>query len=114
MIITVTVNPCLDKTATLNKIEICELNRLSSIRVDAGGKGVNVSRFLKSLNETCITTGFVGGSNGELLTKKISQENIKTNFIRVDCETRINLKIETQHGELTEFNEPGAIVNRLQ
>jgi 1-phosphofructokinase len=44
MIMTVTLNPSLDKCLTLERLRLGELNRAELTRVDIGGKGINVSR----------------------------------------------------------------------
>ena len=42
MIVTVTLNPAMDKTIILDGMDIGEVNRADSVRNDIGGKGVNV------------------------------------------------------------------------
>ena len=49
MIYTVTLNPALDRTITINDFQIGKVNRISEIRNDPGGKGINVSKMLKNL-----------------------------------------------------------------
>lgn len=44
MIITVTFNPAIDKTGEVEALRIGELNRLHNIILQAGGKGINVSK----------------------------------------------------------------------
>lgn len=39
MIITVTFNPAIDKTAEVDTLQVGELNRLKNVMQDAGGKG---------------------------------------------------------------------------
>ena len=58
MIVTVTLNPAVDKVARLDAIREYEINRLSKVESDAGGKGINVSRTIKALHSVSIATGF--------------------------------------------------------
>lgn len=60
MIITVTMNPAIDKTADLDKFKYQSLNRLKNVIVDAGGKGINVSKTIKAIGGESIATGFCG------------------------------------------------------
>lgn len=48
-VVTVTLNPALDKTVTLAGLEIGGLNRVQNMRLDPGGKGINVAKVLKNL-----------------------------------------------------------------
>ena len=49
MITTVCMNPSFDKTASVKALKPGDLNRLCDVRVDVGGKGVNVAVVLKRL-----------------------------------------------------------------
>ena len=107
MIITVTLNPALDKTARVDEMKTCALNRLQEVQIDVGGKGINVSAIIRSLGGRSITTGFAGGAAGEELLHKISEKGLEADFIPVTDSTRTNLKVVDNAGGLTELNEPG-------
>lgn len=49
MIYTVTLNPALDKTVQIPSFRLGEVNRISAMRTDPGGKGINVSKVLREL-----------------------------------------------------------------
>ncbi|MDR2175028.1 MAG: 1-phosphofructokinase family hexose kinase [Synergistaceae bacterium] len=110
MIVTVTMNPALDKTAEIARLEPRRLNRLSGVRVDAGGKGVNVSKMIKVLGGESVCTGFVGGGAGQELCERIERMGIRHRFLTVAGVTRTNLKIMDADSGLTELNEPGVAV----
>ena len=107
MIITVTLNPALDKTGSVDLLKPGELNRLHNIQLDAGGKGINVSNLIHSLGGESIAVGFAGGSSGEALLSLIAQKGIKTDFVHISGITRTNVKVLDKDGKLTEINEPG-------
>ena len=67
MIITVTLNPALDKTLVIPGFALDAVNRAVSGRLDAGGKGVNVSKVLKSLGADSLAMGFLGGVTGTMI-----------------------------------------------
>jgi 1-phosphofructokinase len=104
MIITVTLNPALDKTARVDTVRVNALNRLRDITLDAGGKGVNVSAMIRALGGESIAVGFSGG---EELRSLIAKKGLKSDFVRIAAVTRTNLKVVADNGALTEFNEPG-------
>ncbi|NLC43832.1 MAG: 1-phosphofructokinase, partial [Clostridiales bacterium] len=86
MIYTVTFNPALDKTVTIENFTLNEVNRVLSVRKDAGGKGINVSKMLNKLGEKSCAMGFLGLDTGEYIEKELKQEGIQTCFVHTDVE----------------------------
>ena len=111
MIITVTMNPAIDKTVDLEHIEHGGLNRVKNVIVDAGGKGINVSKTIKELGGDTIATGFIGGSGGVLIKKVLMELGIQSDFVEIKNEIRTNLKVVETDGNVTEFNEPGPVIS---
>ena len=107
MIITVTLNPAIDKTAHVEKMIPNGLNRLNSISLDVGGKGINVSKAIKELGGKSICTGFVAGSNGKWIEDKLDSLGLEYKFRHVEGNTRINLKVLDRDMNLTELNDTG-------
>lgn len=108
MIITVTLNPAIDKTVEVDNCTINSVNRVSSVKLDAGGKGINVSKVVKSLNGESIALGALAGRTGEFIKNYLDSEEIKNDFIFVNGETRTNIKIvDKVKGTNTDINEPG-------
>lgn len=111
-IMTVTLNPCIDKTIVIH--EFCEggLNRAESVRVDAGGKGVNVAKVLKRFGAATLAVGVIGTSGGDLLLSELDERGICHDFISVPGVTRTNYKLQDKtKGQVTEVNEPGFFVD---
>ena len=109
MIVTVTMNPSMDKTAEANTLLPGGLNRLERIVLDAGGKGVNVSKMIAALGGKSIATGFLGGGTGREMDAMLRIPGIEPDFIWISHATRTNLKVWSEEGGITEFNEPGAL-----
>lgn len=107
MIITVTLNPAIDKTAQVEKMVPNGLNRLNNIILDVGGKGINVSKAIKELGGESICTGFVAGSNGKWIEEKLDSLGLEYKFRHVEGNTRINLKVLDHDMNLTELNDAG-------
>ena len=108
MIITVTLNPAIDKTLEVDNCTIGSINRVSSIKIDAGGKGINVSKVIKSLEGESIALGALAGSTGEFIKSYLDDEKIKNDFIFAEGETRTNIKIvDKVKNTNTDINEPG-------
>ncbi len=110
MIVAVTLNPALDKTVTIDTLKPGGLNRIKSVTVDAGGKGVNVAKMAKVLGVDCIATGFCGGDGGTELLSRLDKLDIKHDFVKVNYNTRTNTKVLDEQYGITELNESGVIV----
>jgi 1-phosphofructokinase len=111
MIYTVTFNPALDKTVTIENFTLNEVNRVLSVRKDAGGKGINVSKMLYKLGEISCAMGFLGLDTGKYIENELKQEGIQTCFVRTNVETRTNLKVvDPLNKTFTDINEPGGQV----
>lgn len=110
MIVTVTMNPAIDKTVDIDGFEYGGLNRISHIERDAGGKGINVSKTIRELGGETIATGFIGGSTGCLIEQVLKELGIQTDFVRVEGETRTNTKLAEKNGTITELNEMGPVI----
>jgi len=112
MIYTLTLNPAVDRELTVPAMEFDSVLRASESRVDFGGKGFNVSRLLKGMNESSTAVGFLGGNAGELLQKGLQSLGIGTDFVWVSEETRTNVSIVTQsHDHYIKVNEKGPLVD---
>jgi 1-phosphofructokinase family hexose kinase len=104
MILTVTINPLLERRFLFEKISIgCE-NRGGKEKLSAGGKGINVSRQLNCLNMDNVSLTFLGATNGKILREILIKERIKTVPIRVQNETREAIVvIDKSAGKVTTF-----------
>ena len=115
MITTVCMNPSFDKTASVNRLTTGDVNRLYSVRVDVGGKGINVAIVLKRLGFDVRCIGCLGEENGELFLRMIKRDDISFDYLSVPGEVRTNLKLlDESQKVVTEFNEPGVGLEESQ
>ena len=115
MITTVCMNPSFDKTASVKALKPGELNRLCDVRVDVGGKGVNVAVVLKRLGVPVGCVGCLGERGRESFLKMIRQEDVPFDYLPMPGEVRTNLKlVDESTRTVTEFNEPGISMNQSQ
>jgi len=112
MIYTLTLNPAVDRELTVPAMEFDSVLRASESRVDFGGKGFNVSRLLKGMEEPSTAIGFLGGNAGKLLQEGLQNLGIGTDFVWIAGETRTNVSIVTQaHDHYIKVNEKGPLVD---
>ncbi len=113
LILTVTPNPCLDKTWQVDKLQIDKVNRPLLTHTLAGGKGVNVARVLKTLGCNAVAAGICGGATGKMILQALSKEGIAHDFVRAQGETRTCAAIvNTTDCTQTEINEAGPVLTR--
>ena len=111
MIYTVTLNPAVDKTVMIPTFTAGAVNRIQQLRIDPGGKGINVSKCLQSLGMDSIVCALLGGSSGNQILTMVQEQGMTVLSVPVDGETRTNLKIvDTEKHENTDINEPGPAV----
>lgn len=111
MVLTVTLNPAVDKTYTAGELITGNVNRMRTVMSIAGGKGINVARVLKQYNCPVCATGFLGGYAGNFIEDYLKGEKVDCSFVRVDGETRSNINILADNGYVTEILEPGPKIN---
>ena len=107
-VITVTLNPSLDKTLYFDgRFTPGTHNRAKQAVEHAGGKGINVARMYRLLDLRATAFGFLGGDNGNILAKKMLAEHIACHFVKTEMPTRCCYKMIDQYGVCTEANEAG-------
>ena len=115
MIYTVTLNPALDKTVEIPGMALDTVNRITEMRTDPGGKGINVSKVIAKLGGESCAVGILGGGSGKMLEKLLEGEPFTTQFRFVEGQTRTNIKIIDREGHTnTDINEPGLTVTAAE
>ncbi len=111
MILTVTLNPLLERRFTYNQIYPGKENRNGYEEKKAGGKGINVSRQLNKLKVDNLSFTFLGGANGKILKEVIDKEGIKLTSIKTKNETReAAIIIENNKNSLTTYFSKNTII----
>ncbi|MBE5778612.1 MAG: 1-phosphofructokinase [Clostridiales bacterium] len=115
MITTVCMNPSFDKTASLESLHPGEVNRLKDVRLDVGGKGLNVAIVLSRLNVPVGCVACLGESNASNFERLVRKENLTFSSLTLPGEVRTNLKIFDESSQMiTELNEPGPTMTEEQ
>src|SRR5437879_13867813 len=108
MILTVTLNPCLDKSLFVPRNVPIETLRPGRVVDLAGGKGVNVSRALAGLGEPALALIPLGGHPGAETADLARQEGLEILVVPIDGRTRTALTIrEARTGQCWHYREPG-------
>ena len=106
MIYTLTVNPAIDYTVSVENFTLGRVNRTLSEQIFIGGKGINVSCVLNNLGVKSTALGFAAGFTGEAIVNGLEKLGVKTDFVMLqNGASRINVKLKAEHE--TEINGQG-------
>jgi 1-phosphofructokinase len=108
MIVTLTLNPSLDRTLEVDALRRGEVLRAASVHLDPGGKGVNVARALLANGVGSRAVIPCGGAEGEQLVLLLAEESVHTVAVPIASRTRSNVTLVEADGAVTKVNEPGA------
>ena len=107
MIVTVTPNPSVDRTVEIDSLVRGGVLRARRASVEAGGKGVNISRALAANAIPTLAVLPSGGFEGAQLTGLLAAPEVEVVFVRIAGAVRANISIVEPDGTVTKINEPG-------
>ena len=107
MIVTVTLNPSVDRTLFVDDLKLGSVNRAELKAVDPGGKGVNVSRAVKAFGKETHAILVCGSFGSRWFADKLSELKIAHNILLAVGVTRNNVTLVESDGTVTKLNEPG-------
>lgn len=110
MIITVTLNPAIDKLLLCPKIEIGVFNKIGRPTIMPGGKAVNIAAMLNRLGHDTLALGLIGGFGGEYIEETLEAQQISVGFTHIREDTRTNSILIESDGKTTHLAEAGPIV----
>lgn len=114
-IVTVTPNPAVDVTYTVDALVPGGSHRVRDVVERAGGKGLNVARVLQALGEPVVSVAPLGGSGGELIRAELARAELPLRAVPIAGSTRRTVAVttagtshaRTAQASATLFNEPG-------
>ena len=107
MIVTVTLNPSVDRTISISQLERGTVNRADLIAVDPGGKGVNVSRALAAYGSETFALLVCGSIGSRWFNERLTELDVPHHIVLGNGATRNNITLVEGDGTVTKINEPG-------
>ncbi|WP_291383117.1 1-phosphofructokinase [Demequina sp.] len=107
MIVTLTPNPSLDRTITVDELLVGEVHRARGLHIDAGGKGVNVSRALAANGLSTMVVMPASGAPALEFSSRLDDDGVPHDYIALEGAVRTNITIVDAEGTTTKINEPG-------
>jgi 1-phosphofructokinase family hexose kinase len=113
MLLTVTSNPAIDRTLHVPHLEVGHVHRTAEVYLTAGGKGLNVARAARSLQQSTLATGPLAGHVGRLVAELAEREGLPAEWYWLEAgETRNSLLLTHDTGDATVVNENGPVLSR--
>ncbi|WP_328459810.1 1-phosphofructokinase family hexose kinase [Actinoplanes sp. NBC_00393] len=111
MILTVTLNPSVDRALEVDALVRGEVLRAGDSHIDPGGKGVNVSRALlaNGIRSTAVVP--TGGAEGDQLVDLLKGEGVDMLAVPIAGRTRSNITLAEPDGTVTKINEVGPVLS---
>lgn len=115
MILTITMNPAIDKSSTIDKMIPDKKLRCAAPALEAGGGGINVSKAISKLGGSSLAVFPAGGYNGALLERMLLANHIRYASIPVDAETREDFSVTEQATQSQfRFVMPGSRLSAME
>jgi 1-phosphofructokinase family hexose kinase len=108
LIVTLTINPAIDRTVSVDKLVFEDRAYITDRTEAAGGRGVNASHVIHTFGGKTLAVLTSGGKTGERVEKLLSKLAFPFEVVRVHSETRTNLIISDKQGLTVKLNEIGA------
>lgn len=108
------LNPSIDAEWRVDDVLWEEKNNVQSERRWAGGKGINVARWLKHLGGRPQLLLPLGGNTGDELAGYLRAEKLPAKIIPLHEPTRVNVIVTTRGGRQIRFNPLGPVISALE
>jgi tagatose 6-phosphate kinase len=114
-VLVVALNPALDITHELARVDWAGVNRPAVVLERPGGKGLNVARTLLALGADVLVTGLAGGRTGDAVRSALAGTGVPARFTPIAGETRRTFAVvDAGRGQTALFSEPGPEVSAAE
>lgn len=113
-ILTVTVNPALDRITTVDRLVFEDRAYIESTTEAAGGRGINAARVLTSFGASAVAITTSGREVGRKFEERLTQDTFGKEIVKIRNAIRINLTISDRQGLSIKLNERGPVLYPLE
>ena len=114
MIVTLTVNPAIDRTIAVDRLVFEDRAYITSSRESAGGRGINAACVIHSFGGKAMAIVPAGGESGAHFEQFLHSCGFELIVVPTHSAVRRNLIISDQQGLTVKLNEPGAALNKVE
>jgi 1-phosphofructokinase family hexose kinase len=114
LIVTLTINPAIDRTISVDRLAFEDRAYINSSRESAGGRGINASCVIHSFGGETLAVLISGGDSGKRLEEHLRDCGYRIAVVPVQNEIRTNLTITDKHGLTVNLNETGPSLGKAE
>jgi 1-phosphofructokinase family hexose kinase len=114
LIVTLTINPAIDRTVTVDRLVFEDRAYILGRTEAAGGRGVNASRVIHAFGAKTLALLASGGDAGNRMEASLTEMGLPFEAVRVHSESRTNLTISDKQGLTVKLNEVGAPLEKSE
>jgi 6-phosphofructokinase 2 len=114
LIVTLTVNPAIDRIISVDHLAFEDRAYIKSTRESAGGRGINASLVIHSFGGQTIAVITSGGKAGRRLRRLLRECGFEVRIADIQNDTRTNLTITDQRGLTVNLNEKGPEIAKAE
>lgn len=107
LIVTLTINPAIDRTISVDRLAFEDRARISTSKESAGGRGINASSVIHSFGSPTHAVLTSGGEKGKRLEAFLATIGFAVTVVPIRNEIRTDLTITDKHGLTIHLNEAG-------
>jgi len=114
LIITLTLNPAIDRTITVDRLVFEDRAYVTSSKDTAGGRGINAACVIHAFGGKATAIVPAGGKSGALFEAFLESCGFELVVVPTRHEVRTNLIITDKFGLTAKLNEPGATLDKTE
>lgn len=112
MILTIDLNPILEKTYYMEKLLPKVETEAEKTIYRSGGPGINTIQALNKFNLDVYSIGFLGGLSGNYIINNLRDEGINCNFIQIKDESKTTISLVENNMFLSKITEASPRITR--
>lgn len=112
MIVTVTINPTIDRVLSVDRLAFEDRAYINSTRETAGGRGINAAAVIHAFGGKTLAVFPSGGDSGKRLEAHLTALGLPFQAVPIEHQIRTNLTITDRHGLTVNLNEAGPTLSK--
>lgn len=114
LIVTLTVNPAIDRTITVDRLAFEDRSYIRSTKDTPGGRGINASSVIHAFGGKTLAILPAGGSSGIRFQEFLKDCGFPVVIVPIRNKVRTNLTITDAHGLTAKLNEYGPRLSKAE